>query len=252
MGTSYWQKAYEERENIENLNQEFVEKTEDIVTAMMWIMIVLGVILDLLICKFSSLNKIIIYFELIMTIIYSMVPFEYGGVANIGNVLNTIMTAYAYSNHTRRNFVAVLLTTAIIQFNILPILYNIEINAIFFLVRFLDVFIVFIFCYFFRMFLVYIAILRGDKDQLMIENMKLIDKMHEGIIVVSEKDHDIKFANKPAISLLKQVEQKESLNHEIPISIMEGIEQEFLDKKMFKLTKIEEYKGDVKSSYTDK
>ena len=40
----------------------------------------------------------------------------------------------------------------------------------------------------------------------MIENMKLIDKMHEGIIVVSEKDHDIKFANKPAISLLKQVE----------------------------------------------
>ena len=32
---------------------------------------------------------------------------------------------------------------------------------------------------------------------------------------------------------------------------MDGIEQEYLDKKIFKLTKIEEYKGDVKSTYTD-
>ena len=42
-----------------------MEKTEDIVTALMWIMVFLGVILDLLICKYRALTKIIIYFELI-------------------------------------------------------------------------------------------------------------------------------------------------------------------------------------------
>ena len=30
-----------------------------------------------------------------------------------------------------------------------------------------------------------------------------MDKMHEGILVMTEKDHSIKFANKPAKELLK-------------------------------------------------
>ena len=49
----------------------------------------------------------------------------------------------------------------------------------------------------------YIAIIRGKNNQLIEENLKLLDKMHEGLIVVTEKDLAIKFANKPARRLLK-------------------------------------------------
>ena len=55
----------------------------------------------------------------------------------------------------------------------------------------------------FSMAVTYIAIIRGKNNQLIEENLKLLDKMHEGLIVVTEKDLAIKFANKPARRLLK-------------------------------------------------
>ena len=38
------------------------------------------------------------------------------------------------------------------------------------------------------MLLVYIAKIRGRLVQLLNENLKLLDRMHEGLIVISEKD----------------------------------------------------------------
>ena len=38
---------------------------------------------------------------------------------------------------------------------------------------------------------------------LIIENLKLLDGMHEGLIVISENDLGLKFASKPAIEVLK-------------------------------------------------
>ena len=39
---------------------------------------------------------------------------------------------------------------------------------------------------------------------LMIENLNLLNKMNEGLIVVAEEDQSLKVVNKPAKSLLKQ------------------------------------------------
>lgn len=41
-------------------------------------------------------------------------------------------------------------------------------------------------------------------NKLILENLSLLDKMHEGLIVISEKERTIQFASKPAIFLLKQ------------------------------------------------
>ena len=38
---------------------------------------------------------------------------------------------------------------------------------------------------------------------LMIENVNLLDKMHEGLIVLSQADMSLRFANRPAVQLLK-------------------------------------------------
>ena len=40
----------------------------------------------------------------------------------------------------------------------------------------------------FGMLVTYVVQLKGKMSQLMIENLKLLDKMHEGLIVISEKD----------------------------------------------------------------
>lgn len=39
--------------------------------------------------------------------------------------------------------------------------------------------------------------------ELMIENLNLLNKMDEGLIVISEKDLTIKIASRPAVALLQ-------------------------------------------------
>ena len=58
-------------------------------------------------------------------------------------------------------------------------------------------------CMFMTMLLTYIAQKKGQLNAIMIENLNLFDKMNEGLVVISQKDKSIKFASKPAISLLK-------------------------------------------------
>ena len=93
------------------------------------------------------------------------------------------------------------------------------------------------------MCLTYIGIIRGKKNHLVIENLRLLDKMHEGIMVVSMDDLSLKFANKPAKRILKQ-QQKTVDTSFTDISDQKAKKEENLlggkdlDKKMFKLTKI--------------
>ena len=49
----------------------------------------------------------------------------------------------------------------------------------------------------------YVAVLRGNLANLMSENIKLLDKMNEGIIVLSPLQLKPVFASKPAIKILK-------------------------------------------------
>ena len=53
------------------------------------------------------------------------------------------------------------------------------------------------------MMLTYIAQIRGGMVKLMAENLNLLDRMHEGLIVISEKDYSLQFASRPAVELLK-------------------------------------------------
>ena len=49
----------------------------------------------------------------------------------------------------------------------------------------------------------YIVRIRGKLGQLVIENLNLLNKMHEGLILIDETDMNLKFASMPAINLLK-------------------------------------------------
>ena len=52
------------------------------------------------------------------------------------------------------------------------------------------------------MVLTYIAQIKSELVELMNENISLFDKMHEGVVVVSESDQKLQFVSKPAVNLL--------------------------------------------------
>ena len=85
----------------------------------------------------------------------------------------------------------------------MPNMFDDEININFIGQRIIELLIIITVLCLFSMAVTYIAIIRGKNNQLIEENLKLLDKMHEGLIVVTEKDLAIKFANKPARRLLK-------------------------------------------------
>ena len=68
--------------------------------------------------------------------------------------------------------------------------------------------VVFVILNIFGIMLVYIAQIRGRLVQLLNENLKLLNKMHEGLMIISEKDLCLQFASKPAIAVLKQMPLK--------------------------------------------
>ncbi len=53
------------------------------------------------------------------------------------------------------------------------------------------------------MVLTYITQIKSELVELMNENISLFNKMHEGVVVVSEKDQKLQFVSKPTVSLLK-------------------------------------------------
>ena len=52
------------------------------------------------------------------------------------------------------------------------------------------------------MVLTYIAQIKSELVELMNENICLFDKLHEGVVVVSESDQKLQFVSKPAVNLL--------------------------------------------------
>ena len=64
------------------------------------------------------------------------------------------------------------------------------------------------------MLVTYIARIRGKLNNLIAENFNLFDKMHEGLIIISQKDYSLKFASRPATALLKQLPQTDALKNE--------------------------------------
>lgn len=54
----------------------------------------------------------------------------------------------------------------------------------------------------FCMTLTYIARIKWNLENVIDENINLFDRMHEGLVLVSEKERNLMFASRPAVELL--------------------------------------------------
>ena len=85
------------------------------------------------------------------------------------------------------------------QFVQVPYLYNEEWSGGLVLANLLNTFFCFTILTVFNMLLTYIAVIRSKLAQLIVENLNLLDRMHEGLIVMSETKKELQLASKPAI-----------------------------------------------------
>jgi len=64
------------------------------------------------------------------------------------------------------------------------------------------------------MLITYVVRIRGKMGYLFFENINLLNKMNEGLIVVDESDRSLKFANIPAVQLMKYHSATEKQDNE--------------------------------------
>ena len=72
------------------------------------------------------------------------------------------------------------------------------------------------------MLITYVASIRSKINHLIQENLSLLDRMHEGLLVLSENNMQLRFASKPAIQLLnsdKSDEFKKKVTHSLEQSL---------------------------------
>ena len=75
-GSSSWQKAYSEYTDDPLVDIEFVEKSQGVVTTILICMIILGIFLDIIVWRRRHLAFMMLYYELSMIIIMSLVPYN--------------------------------------------------------------------------------------------------------------------------------------------------------------------------------
>ena len=71
--------------------------------------------------------------------------------------------------------------------------------------KIMDILICFLLMNVLNICLMYIVQIRSKLSQLIYENLNLLDKMHEGLIVLSRSDIELKLASRPAVRLINQL-----------------------------------------------
>ena len=150
-------------------------------------MLALGVILCTLTWKYRHLAKYLIYHGLIVLLIQAFVPQEVDSLTS-EICFQTVLLYFCNACGTGTEIIAITTVCFILLMTQQPVLFNLEITVGFVLTNIassLEVLAVFTL---FGTLAVYIEKINAKLVQLLDENIKLLDKMHEGLIVISEKD----------------------------------------------------------------
>ena len=102
-----------------------------------------------------------------------------------------------------RNQITCLITTLLIQFGPYLLVYKQELTAQVCASKLGHALAIFCLLSTFNMSVMQIVHQRARLRHLMQENKNLLDKMHEGIIIVSETDRSFQFASKPASKMIQ-------------------------------------------------
>lgn len=78
LGNASWQKAYEERSQLSQIDQNIVDKTEDNIKMALYVLIALSLVIDVIVIFRRNCARLIIYLEAVILIVLSFVPYDQG------------------------------------------------------------------------------------------------------------------------------------------------------------------------------
>lgn len=197
------------------MDQEFVELTMPYVKVLIIALLPIGLILDLLTWRRRKIGNLIVYYEVLSNLVQAFVPFDFGNFELLVILQTYLMVYLICVCKTGQSVIACTVGIAVTEFCISPLMYNYE-GGMWSIGRLLSilqiVLVAFIFLTGVAQIITYIVRIHGKMAYLILENLNLLNKMHEGLIVVEEDSNDLemKIASLPAIRLLKQMPKTSS------------------------------------------
>ena len=219
MNFAYWQEGFKNREKIVNLNQDFSAEIQTPLTIVIIALLPVGVLIDVISWKHRSFAKYIIYYEAVSFLLQGFVPFEFGSVQSIFTMMMMILIYTLVVCQLSVGAIVCSVVYFTLEVIIFPIVYidqeltlmriaNKSMNALF----------CFLLLSIFCMLGAYVAQLRGQMSKIIGENLGLLNRMYEGLLVLRKEDHQLEFASKPAIKILKSKPQTDDERGSHPIA----------------------------------
>ena len=223
LGTSYWLQEIPKKCNevsqseeilkqdgqdclIYDYNEDLVEAIRPTVQITIMAALLLSAILDIITYKFRHLAHAIFYIEIFLGFVQSLIPsVSWNSFDSMSiNLIYLIVMLLYYTDHVGQ-VIYLSFMHCILRFGVNTIVYH-EISSLesafnegIYIVSLLVVNIIF------ATLFVYIASLHDRMRRMILQNAKLLNGMHEGLLILSKLDQSILFVNRPAQKLLTSV-----------------------------------------------
>ena len=173
---------------------------------MFWIVtIFIGALLDILCYKYRKLAHLIFYMETLLAVSEAGLPLKHAIEMPVyvrAFLGVTLLLVLFTGSHIQLIFHMVLFVLSMLV--LIPIMYNMTTISV--LVSHLIYSLGYIFfCTLMSATLIYISKLHNKLDTVNVENVKLLDGMHEGLLIISKKEKSTMFCNKPAQKILNSL-----------------------------------------------
>lgn len=184
-----------------------MDEIESYVKIAIIVLIPIGLTLDILALRWKKIANFIVYQEAVSTIAQAFVPHDYGNF-DLLIILQTYIMVYLVSIcKVGQSVIACVVSFALYVYVVYPLMYNLEAGHWSFGRQFAVLSQLLTCAAFFTAFsmvITYIVTMRGRMNYLFFENSNLLNKMNEGLVVIDENDRSVKFANVPAVKLIKE------------------------------------------------
>ena len=152
--------------------------------------------------RWRNLAKYIAYNELLFMVTHGFVPLNYGDFKTTVHLMAMTFSWFLYSCDLGSAIIGYTIGSLLILFLEFPFVYKETWTVSLVSEKLFTVLTLFLILTLISMLVTYIAQIRGKMGHLIKENIILLDRMHEGLIVISADDSSdkrLKFASKPAI-----------------------------------------------------
>ena len=198
------------KENLE-VDEKLLELTMSPIKTVIIVCIAVGVLIDIVTIFYRPFASWVVYFEAVYLLLHGFVPYDYGQFQSFILLMQMIVMFTVSACKLGSSSIVCIVTLALLEVVMLPMLYKEQsITTELILEKLAIAFVCYVILSIYSMIGAYIAQLRVQVGKITHENLGLLDRMYEGLLVLNESDRSPEFASKPVIKILKSVPRDET------------------------------------------